>query len=115
MQLRCDAIRELQARVKAALQALGRRRSSLPLQLRQLLRAPRTYIFSSFFYANLAPVQGRGRGFCYQNVQRWTRTQCTGTPECVLKYELLLFPINLRNSHWWVQPRAVGPSRVREG
>ncbi|WIA29922.1 hypothetical protein OEZ86_000021 [Tetradesmus obliquus] len=99
LQLRSDAILQLQARLRAALQQLGARPSSLPHQLRVLLRVPRSYAFSSFFYTQLAPGQGR---FCYQAVQRWTRPQATHTSECVLAYQLLLFPINLGNTHWAV-------------
>jgi Ulp1 family protease len=87
-------------RLHAALQQLRRATSSLPQPLRALLRVPRSYTFSSFFYAKLAPSPGV---YCYQQVQRWTRPEASGTAECVLRYELLLFPINLSNTHWWVQ------------
>jgi hypothetical protein len=97
LQLRSDAILQLQARLRTALQQLGRRPSSLPQPLRVLLRVPRSYIFSSFFYAQLAPSRG---SYCYDKVQRWTEHKRTHTPECVLNYELLLFPINLQNRHW---------------
>jgi hypothetical protein len=98
--LRSDAILQLQVQLHATLQQLRRATSSLPAPLRALLRVPRSYTFSSFFYAKLAPSPG---GYCYQQVQRWTRPEASGTAECVLRYVLLLFPINLSNTHWWVQ------------
>ncbi|KAF6250257.1 hypothetical protein COO60DRAFT_1465765, partial [Scenedesmus sp. NREL 46B-D3] len=97
--LRSDAIMQLQTRLHAALQQLDGQRSSIPQPLRVLLQVPRSYVFSSFFYARLAPGPAR---YCYTAVQRWTQQRRTCTPGCVLAYELLLFPINLRNTHWAV-------------
>jgi hypothetical protein len=100
LQLRSDAMLALQVGLHAALHQLGRTSASLPQPLRALLRVPRSYTFSSFFYARLSPTAG---GYSYEHVQRWTRPEASGTAECVLSYELLLFPINLSNTHWWVQ------------
>ncbi|KAG2427927.1 hypothetical protein HXX76_011914 [Chlamydomonas incerta] len=68
------------------------------------------YAFNSFFFACLTG-HGRSRSALeYAAVQRWTLTRRTHSPDCVLGRELLLFPINHRNAHWWV-PGRVWPRR----
>eukprot|EP00878_Enallax_costatus_P013631 GHUV01014253.1.p1 GENE.GHUV01014253.1~~GHUV01014253.1.p1 ORF type:complete len:624 (+),score=264.18 GHUV01014253.1:398-2269(+) len=65
----------------------------------KLLSVPTSYTFSSFFYQLLAN-SGPRRQYDYSAVRRWTLPNKTRTQECVLLRDLLLFPINLSNTHW---------------
>jgi Ulp1 family protease len=51
------------------------------------------FFFNTFFYAQLANTNA---GYCYQNVERWTRRLMSP----LFSHDVVFVPIHVRDSHW---------------
>ncbi|GIL50911.1 hypothetical protein Vafri_6996 [Volvox africanus] len=81
----------------------------------------RVFAFNSHFFTQLTcsgagagagsggSGGGNGGAFAYSQVQRWTLPVRTNTPDCVVSWDLLLFPILVNQCHWCMA--AVWPRR----
>ena len=55
---------------------------------------PKTHVFNTFYFEKM---KGKKKGdLKYEGVKRWTKRHCVG----IFSFDLLLFPINIRNKHW---------------
>lgn len=54
---------------------------------------PKTFVFNTFFYTRLS---SNSTGYDYNGVRRWS----TRAKVDILKYDLILVPVNLGNHHW---------------